>query len=298
MFNRFKPEEIRKGLQTQSALERMQQLPNVWIGPNVSIDRKTIIPPNQEINLNIILNKRNLPPTTIDQGILGCINYSVRSFLAQSGIDIIFHKNNLTDEMAVAIERGEEIAFPVRVYNYGLRAIEIEGEVLRFFWVDRRTQLTGDNLRAIIGKELIIDGEEGKDWYIGDKGWEWKDSKERFPARPGEEFCVIVSIGEKRFYVPEAEEPFSPRTNRDRLAGILEPIPPEFKDLCFQISETPRIYLNEGYTAVILTGGYQHGAKHIHSSLIDGGSDWPIRTETLGLDFIELAVYKNPEGNI
>ncbi len=176
--------------------------------------------------------------------------------------------------------------------NHGERAVEIDGNAMRFFWVNDARRLRGERLREIIGKELVIEGEEGKDWFLGDTEWDTRKPDKQFPPPKGSEVCVLIPLSKTRYYVPPNPEPIRPRDNKNRLKDILQPIP-EGLNLDFQIGETPHLRLSENLTAVIATGTFGPGAYHIHSPLIDGGSDWPIRTEALGLEFIELYIYRN-----
>ena len=44
--------------------------------------------------------------------------------------------------------------------------------------------------------------------------------------------------------------------------------------------------------AVINTGTEDSGQKHIRSPFVDSESDWPIRTETNGIDYVEFFLYR------
>jgi hypothetical protein len=286
----FKPDDIKNLNEGQDGLERLRELGNVWKGGDVALEGVRVIQPDELIqDAKIVINKNNLPPIKIDRGVLGQLKWSVRSFLAQSGVDITFHKGNVTDEMLKEIEEGKDAHVPVNIYNYGERAVEIEGKVFRFFYTWNR--LRGDELREILDKELIIEGEEGKDWFVGDTEWDTRKPDQQFPSPKGEEICIVVPLSKMKYYIPYSPEPIKPRDNKNRLKDILEPVPEGMK-LDFQIGETPHIKLSENLTAVIPTHSYG-GAHHIHSPLIDGGSDWPIRTETFGLDFVEFYIYRN-----
>ena len=295
MFEPFKLKDIQKIDLGPEALKTMQEkLGNVWMGPDVNVEGVTVIQPGEvNRNLKILISKENLPPVPINQGTLSLLKWSVRSFLAQSGVDIRFHEAELSQEMINTIESGGEVAFPVEFENFGQRAVEVEGKVMRFFWVNDQNRLQGDELREIIGTGLIIDGEEGKDWFLGDADWDLKDTEEHFPGTQRKKVCVVVRLSKNKFYIPPSSEPLRVRDNKGRLAGILQPIP-EGANLKFQIGETPHIHLSENITAVIPTTPSEQG-HHIHSPLIDPGTDWSIRTETVGLDLdsIELWIYKN-----
>lgn len=293
------PETLERAMLAQEAgVSIPEKLGNFWIGSDVGLEGQAVViqPGEHRRDLKIILNKQNLPPIEVNQGSFGHLQWSVRSFLAQSGININIYRENLTREMVQAIEKGEEVPFPIDLENLGQRAIEIEGRVMRFFWVNEKNRLRGEKLREIIGKDLVIEGEEGKDWFLGDTEWEEREPAKRFPIPPGSrEVCVIVPLSDKKLYIPHDPEPLRPRDNKNRLKDILQPIP-EGVNLDFEIGETPHIKLGPDIVAVIPTGGYDGGAHHIRSPLIDPGSDWPIRTETKhGMDFIELFIYRNKQ---
>ncbi len=89
----FKPDDFKRLDESQKALDRIrEQLPNVWKGGDVAIEGTQIVEPGQERNLKILISKKNLPPIEFDRGVLGYLKWSVRSFLAQSGVDITLHK--------------------------------------------------------------------------------------------------------------------------------------------------------------------------------------------------------------
>ena len=262
----------------ESGREEMEKLGNFWIGPDVALDRKIIVPPGLAKEVRLAVSKKDLPPVKIHRGILSVMQWSVRSCLAQSGIDVIFHHGDLPDEAIVNLDAGRDIVLPVSVINHSGRPVELEGGLMRFFWVNNRNRLTGESLRNIIGKELIIEGEEGRDWQLGD-------------ASQVKGVCVVLPV-EGKFYIPPSDEVLRVKSKKD-LPNILKDLPEKGKQAYFTVGETAKVKLGNDIVAVLWAGGYDQQGRHIYSPLIDPGFEGPIRTEAVyGLSSVDLYVYK------
>ncbi|MFY9225850.1 MAG: hypothetical protein WAQ98_24440, partial [Blastocatellia bacterium] len=148
----FTPDGTTQHLQqSMRALEQLRALDTVWIGSDMALEKKVVIPASGvTLNIPLVINKKNLPDIEINRHSIGALKWSVRSFLAQSGIEIIFDRNTITDEMIKDINAGEDVSVPVHIQNYGTRAMELEGEVVRFFWVNDMNRLRGEDLRNVI----------------------------------------------------------------------------------------------------------------------------------------------------
>lgn len=278
--------------QREKALQQLETIGNFWIGPDISLREKITVPPGEiKMGTPIILSKKSFPNVDINRGIFGSLGLSVRSCLAQSGIDIRFFRGNVSDEMIKAINEGKEVSVPVDIENNGNRPLELEGNIMRFFWVNDRKRLRNQELREVIGKDLIIEGEEGKEWSL--LGFEPEDefgTLTQDHAEQMKELSIRLPIT-PRFYIPNSDEPINIKSKKD-LPNILQEIP-DGKVERFTIGETAKVKLSENIAAVICTGTYGKSKRHIFSPLIDPRFEGKIRTETLyGLDYIELFVYK------
>jgi len=105
---------------------------------------------------------------------------------------------------------------------------------------------------------------------------------------------IEVRLSDKKLYVPHSSQPIRRDESmpiREQLSGLLTEIPKE-KNISFEIGETPHIRLSKDIAAVIVMGVDDESKKHINSALLDPGSNWPIRTETNGRDYIDLLIYR------
>lgn len=294
-FGVFNPEEVAGLNQKAKAVEQLEKLGNFWIGPDIALEKKLTIPPLELVrNIGVIVNKTDLPGINITKGALGNLNWSVRSCLAQSGTDIIFHRGNLSDDMVKDIAEGKSVSIPIDVYNNLDRPIELEGNIMRFFWVNDKKRLRHEDLRNVLKSELIIEGEEGKDWSFGDVDFENDIPGVRVldgvDPKKLKDVCIKLPLKQK-FYIPESTEPLNVKSKKD-LPCILQPISEGLKEQ-FQIGETAKVKLSQNIIAVINTGVYQGDKRHIRSPLIDSGFEGTIRTETVrGLEYIELFLYR------
>ncbi len=294
-FGIFKPEHLAHAGERQFAIEQLERLGNIWIGTDVAVEKTVVVPPKELTpNVGIAVSRKNLPPDVdITRGAMSSLQLSVRSFFAQVGIDIMFHGAPLSDEMIEKLRNGENATIPVDVINHSPRAVELTGEVMRFFWANDRKRLRGQELlNTVQSGEFAIQGTEGEDWFLGGNDPDRKILTTSDDAAEG--LCVVVRLKPEKYYVPYDTEPVrknNKEKTRDNLAQFLKPIPAD-EHVEFEISETPKISLGENLVSVINTGA-EKGQRHINSPLIDSGSDWPIRTETLhGLQYLDFFLYK------
>jgi hypothetical protein len=280
-------------------ISQLEKLGNFWIGSDVAIEKPAVVKPGQflysrQSGVNIILNKNNLPPVDITRGLLSPINLSlsVRSFYAQSGIEIFFHHSEMTNEMIKDLNKGKDVAVPVSVKNHGQRSVEVDGNVMRFFWKGKRLE-GNDLLGAIKSGKFSVEGTEGEDWFL--KGREEDENYTTSGEGCDKGVCVAVRLKPEKFYIPSAPEPVkknNSKSTRDDLVELLKPIPSDMK-LDFEIGETPRIKVEQNMVAVLDILRMDDDGQHIYSPLVDSGSDWPIRTETLGRPkYVYFYLYK------
>ncbi len=290
-LGRVTPEQVEHAAEVEDSIEHMKKMGSVWISPDIAIENSTIINPDDHNGaVQVVLSKTDLPPgLPMTRGALGSLRISVRSFFAQAGIDVTLFSSSVTDEMLVDLAAGKSAPIPVDIVNHGQRAVELDGNIMRFFWVDDTKRLRGPELlRTLQSGEFAVEGTEREDWFIG--SYEEDDAL----ANREKGLCVVVRLKPQKYYAPSAPEPIrkiSTLKTRDNLADILMPIPPGV-EMDFEIGETPRIRVGQGIIAVINTG-IEQGQRHISSPLIDSGSDWPIRTETLqGMKHVEFFLYR------
>jgi len=295
MTERFTQEHGRLLYESQEAHEQLARLGNFWIGSDIEIAKPTIVQADQTLlNQNITLTGECLPPgVDITRGAMGALQGSVRSFFAQTGIDIRFGGWNTPEEALINLKRNQSASVPVDITNYGDRAVQLEGRVMRFFWANEGKRLRGENLKNVINNnEFCVEGEEGTDWFL--RGYEENEQVSTTGENSDQGLCVVVKLTPHKFYAPFAAEPIVKDERvpiREQLDKYLVPLP-EGLEKNFEVGETPRITVSKDILAVINTGINQ-GKRHIGSPLIDPGSDWKIRTEIMeGQKEIELFLYK------
>lgn len=293
----------------EKTISQLEKLGNFWTGSDIKIEKPVVVEPDKYSYLEnkIILNKKDLPPVDITRETLSTLEYSMRSFYAQTGIEIMFHHAEMTDAMIKDLADGKNAPVPVSIKNYGQRAVEVSGDVLRFFW--RGKPLHGQELlNTLKSGEFSVEGVEGEDWFLwnyeaeykpkGQGGilWDLEENRRMTTKDKDAEksLCIGVRLKPEKLYIPNADEPVkrdSSKKIRDNLDTYLRPIPDGMK-LDFEIGETPHIKVGKNIIAAIGTTA-EKGQKHIYSPLIDSGSNWPIRTETVGgLDVIDIYLYK------
>ncbi len=286
----FKPEQFsNKIMQSQEARKKLEGLYSVWRGGDISIILDQVIPAKTLIkNVPILITKEQLPPIPMNRGALGILSHSVRSFFAQSGIDIKFSAYDISEEEMKKIEKGEPAIIPIHVYNNGERGVMLHGRVMRFFWMDFTKRLQGEKLREAMGTKVSITGKEGVDWVLDDVP-EMMDDVQKDAYK---QVDIKINLTDKKYYIPQSPEPVNINSRKD-LSAVHVPIPKELEDkLDFKIGETPYIELSDNVMGVIETGGYDGGSRHIASPLIDPGFSGPIRTEITGeQNFIHLSIF-------
>lgn len=291
----FTPDHIKEFQEAQTAFSRLEKFDNIWIGSDLALEQPIIVNPGELIRgVKIVVNKKDLPALDINKGILKFLGLSVRSFYAQTGIDINLHTGDISDEMLKDINNGKDISIPINVINHGQRPVEVSGNIMRFFWANDRKRLRGKDLvNKIKSGEFHVDGVEGEDWYLG--GYNDEDKLTTKSEGVEDSLCVVVRLKPEKFYIPSSPEPIKKDDNlktRDNLASLLKPVPEGLK-VDFEIGETPKVKFGPNIVGVINTGVSDKGQRHINSPLIDPGFDRTIRTETLHrLEYVEFFLYE------
>ncbi len=268
-----------------------------WSGRDIPMKEKQLVEPKGLIFSEVILTKENFPNVEVDWGVLRSLNLSTRSRLAQCGIEIKIDYDRVTSDDIEKMNKGEEVPVPVIVENYGDRAIEFEGEAVRFFWMDEKNRLRGKELRDAILSDIKIEGEEGKDWFIAGADYDSENDELSQRNVKNEKFrenmkdIMIIFPMKKKLYIPKDDKPLNIGSRKD-LEDALRSVP-EDDDPDFYLGETPRVELSENVCGIINTGAYDGGKRHLISPLIDPGFKGKVRAELLGnLRYIEIFVYR------
>ena len=275
------------------ALEQLKNLGSYWIGPDIGLDCKVIIPGENCVHgVPLMLHKDVLPPIEINRRSLMLLNWSTRSFLAQSGIEPFFYPPRFEEKIIQKLRSGETVLVPIDIMNYGKRSVEINTALMRFFFADHSRRLVGDTLRNVIGNELILAGKKGTDWDFGNMDFEGELEylkKEYLGIQDA--ISIILPLNSNKLYIPNSPNPVKLRSRKE-LSTVLTQMPKNMK-LPFVIGETTGVQLGQNIIGVINTGAFDGGGRHIRSPLIDPGFHGNIRTEILhDVQHIELFLYK------
>jgi hypothetical protein len=209
MLDRFSVSDIAGLQERQLAFSQLEKLGSVWIGSDITIEKPVVVKEGKIVPTNLVINRNNLPPIEITRGALRSLDISVRSFYAQTGIEIMFHGGNVSNEALQDLNSGKDISIPIDIINHGQRPVEVDGNVMRFFWANDRKRLRKQDLiNQIKSGEFLIDGVEGEDWYLGGS-----DEEQRFTTENGSKdaLCVIVRLKPERYYIPYKSEPVKKR---------------------------------------------------------------------------------------
>ncbi|OGI60703.1 hypothetical protein A2641_02265 [Candidatus Nomurabacteria bacterium RIFCSPHIGHO2_01_FULL_37_25] len=266
MLGSFTPENLKQLSEREKSVEQLEKLGNIWIGPDIAIEKPVIINPNQLTQgVNIIVNKKDFPAIDITKGGLGSLSWSVRSFFAQTGVEISFHNSNVSDDMLKDINSSKNTLIPVDLKNYGQRPVEVSGNVMRFFWANDSKRLRGaELLNKVKSGEFVVDGVEGEDWFLG--GYNEEDKFTTTGKGSDKGLCIVVRLKPEKLYIPHTSEPIkkdNTKSTRENLLGLLQPIP-KGVNANFEIGETPRIKLGPNIVGVINLGVNEKNQKHIN----------------------------------
>lgn len=290
----FSPEITR----SQEALARKGSF---WFGADVASEKMVIAASTVNLGVSLKLRKENLPDIEgLSLSTLHLLRTSTRSCYAQVGADIKPEIGKLRDEDIERIKRGEEIDCPAIAINHSRRAIELKDSVLRFFWVDANKHLIGDRLVEAVRK-MKIDGQEGKDWFLGEVG---DEGFELFGGAMKKETPITLAlrIKDKKLWIPfpVTDQPVRVNSKKD-LPKYLEPVPSNLTP-DFMICETVPVSLPRDLVGVINLGIHDEGGVHSGSPLIDPGFEGPIRLEIIKPnkhpDFVELLMYERASNGV
>lgn len=279
-------------LEHSYAIQELKQVGAWWIGSDIHLEKSVVVPPHHAVkDATILLNKKHLPPMRLTYGGLVSLGWSVRSFMAQSGIEPRFIPQEIPPESLLDLRNGKTVPIPITVINWGERPVEISGAFMRFYWAYDSMRLRGNKLREIVGNELIIKGLEGVDWDFA----KMTDDPEiaellKLPSKYDDVCSIRLPLSDTKLYIPGDETPLSIKS-RAELYTMQYPIPKNLS-LYFTIGETTHVELSENIIGVIEMTGYDTG-RHIRSPLIDPKFAGKIRTEITGpINYIELNIYR------
>lgn len=292
-------EIVNEFLSYQEAGKELEKLGGFWSGPDMEIAEKQIIDKKTSQVAYLSVSREDFPPGELNWSIFRCLQFSTRSRFAQAGLEIIFRPDSFSEGDMERINNGEKIDVPVVINNQGTRPVEVEGGVVRFFWVNENNRLSGEELKSAVASQMEIEGEQGKDWFYSNSNFESEetmkqDDKHEPVCRssgPQRELAIVFPI-RKKLRIPESDEPLkigSRKALEDALVSTEENADPE----TVEIGETPKVKLSEDLYAVINPGVSDTGGMHRNSRLIDPGFSGAIRTEMIyGDKSLELFVYK------
>jgi len=284
----FSPEITR----SQEALAREGDF---WFGKDVTSEKK-VIAANSATPIDLKLNRENFPDIKeLSLSTLHLLRTSTRSCYAQVGVDFKPDIGRLKEEDIKRIINGEEVRCPAVAINFSRREVELKDRVFRFFWLDGKKHLIGDKLAEAI-RDIKIEGEEGKDWFLGEAG---EEGAQLFNGAVKKETPITLAlrIQDKKLWVPfpTREDPVRVNNKKD-LPKYLEPVPKGLV-LDFMICETAPVSMPDGLVGVINLGFHEDGGMHSGSPLIDPGFKGPIKLEIIKPgqhpDFIELLIYEH-----
>ncbi|HKC14913.1 MAG TPA: hypothetical protein VKC89_03055 [Patescibacteria group bacterium] len=251
----------------------------------------------------------------LPRAVLSYARSSTRSRYEQVGVDVSHGAGQLIAE-SLQDDIDHPIAF-VSVRNNSERSVSLpQGtRLFRLYIEPSGSDVEGQNLLEMIKKgEIAISGEQGKDWDVAfDRLTRiTEDGMLQIPgvdifgkvhgisgrlAYSGDEgaFGIWLRLDpDKRMWVPPdpdnlpIELPDNPGLDyRYIVDSYLKPAPVS-EILIHWVGETvSKVKINPGVTGIIdrsplrSKGNFTHGYQHANSLLLDGGSDWPIRTEIL-----------------
>lgn len=229
-----------------------------WVGEDLALRRGIIVPARGYQIAEVLLNLHELPdnPSNLD--------ISIRSRYVQLGLDVEYSEDPITP----ALMYDEDVVIArLRVNNYApISAVLLEETPFcRFYRVGERN-IEGEDLDARLNDDITIAGEKGS----------WEKLRDETGKPIGIRFYIdpatrrrILPIG--RPIVLNFNGNY--REEIDKYAKPIEPNPNE----SFWFGQTyAQIELKNGTIGIIQD---VPGAYHLHSRLIEGGTNWPIRVE-------------------
>jgi len=294
---------LKENVMINEGYEKLKEIKGFWSGSDIKMENEKIIYPSDTVEVNLILNKDNFPDVDLDWGVFCCLSFSTRSRLAQAGIEIKFDQKSLSFEDFEQIKNGEDVVASVMVDNNGLSPVEISGDVVRFSWVNEKDRLRGVELReAISSGEIKIEGDNGKDWFLGDIDYDLDEEdsasielnmQNKEFAKNSKDVMIVFPVNKnKRMYIPQSNKPLKINSRAD-LENAIETVPSNLNNLDFEVGESPKIHLDNNICGAINTGMYNKGKRHLKSPFIDPNFEGSIRSElTQGLDYFEVFIYK------
>ena len=289
------------GPEVPRSREALTKQGDFWSGDDVFVEKTVVgasrgLPVAKKIELK--LRRENFPNINeLSLATLHLLRTSTRSCYAQVGLEVQPDINSLTERDLQRIIDGGEVSCQAIAINYSPRAIELNGGLFRFFWLDANKHLSGDRLVAAV-REMKIDGEEGKDWFFGNVGEEGAQLSDG-TVNKDTPITLGLRIKETRLQVVSSSllelEPVRVDSKKD-LPKYLTQVP-DGSSPNFMICETVPVSMPDNLVGIINTGIYDEGGRHSGSPLIDPGFKGPVRLEIIRPgkhpDFIEMLMYEH-----
>lgn len=228
-----------------------------WISPDIATDMDVIIPPNRTAKyVDIRLEPDKLSPfTEYNPYAVSCAYETTRSRFAQLGLEVI---EGSSAEIARTFywtqeeDGSKRYGAAVPVVNYAARPIFLPRGT-RFFYLyywDWKT-IQGEELVDLVGKEIGLSGEEGKEW----KWSYWPRFEGQVEGINGIELLIDE---ESQQWVPSGNEPMSISDgsieNHNRAgvdAYLAKPIPKVEKPILWIAETQSEVNLKEGVNGIV-----------------------------------------------
>ena len=282
--------ELRQtGFELQQSREVLEKL-GFWSGPDLALNHGLTIHPNTTTNLKLVATPKHLAPVDkLDPNIFPFLGQSVRSCLAQVGLETWLNQAAVDENLARSLET-QEVILPFTACNFGQRPLEIltGDRIMRFFYVNPKNRLSGSALEDVVEqKQIEIAGKQGKDWVFVD------EEGESLEARHGQTTVAIrFQLTDERLYIPSSDQSLRV-TSKEELNNLLQPIP-RGKKLFFRVGQTLPIRLGD-IKGMLNLGTHGDGGRHLQSPLVDPGYKGPLRTELFGPnhpDWVEMFFFR------
>ncbi|KKU94995.1 hypothetical protein A3A64_00850 [Candidatus Gottesmanbacteria bacterium RIFCSPLOWO2_01_FULL_48_11] len=246
----------------------------------------------------------DIPPEAIKY-----LHVSMRSRWAQLGLEISgFSDENgkylLTSQIWKGIQQGLTYELPVGIANFGKNPIYIPrgARLFRLYTLLGAWHQNGEKLANLVRSGAIsIEGKEGEDW----KWFHFGGTTDR------NVIGVNLRLKPQRWWIPPRLEGPSVtvsdagRNFRDEIDSLMEPVPTTDETVFWVGETTAKITLPQNIYAKLNVAQIEindHGspkfALQVLSTLIDGGTDWPLRVEVLSptidpINFVSLSFYRD-----
>lgn len=262
-----------------------------WKSPDITLFEDAVLEAGKEQPVPIIIPLLTFVPfVDMPTDTLAFAQISTRSRFAQLGIEVArdtVHEivRDITSNDRYITEKG--LLTKVPVINRASRRIRIpQGVGLFQFYYESSPCVQDKELMDLVESGAVsIDGEKGKDWDYDVLFDEYVNSRRPVGIRFRLDSKRKLWLPPKRIWLPgETEEkpieiPDTPENDYRRVIdGFLQPVPSSEKPIHWIGETISRLKLDPNVNAVIVAVNSDEW-RHVNSLLIEGGTDWKIRTE-------------------